>query len=83
MVPQDAAEGFLSSPLRTANNGAEVHALEVWILVRQHICLHIAECRLRLVVDAVVKGLDDVFLQFPVRRYAAFPNTATSHQCNR
>jgi len=37
--------------------------LEFWILVRQYICLHIAECRLRLVLDAVVKGLDDVFFK--------------------
>src|ERR1700674_2868752 len=50
-------------PLRTADDTAEVHALKLWILVRQYICLHIAECRLRLVPDAVVKGLDDVFFK--------------------
>src|SRR6266404_4700435 len=54
---------FLALPLRTADNAAEVHALELWILVRQHICLHIAECCLGFVPDAVVKGLDDVFLK--------------------
>src|SRR6266700_2194827 len=57
------AMDFLALPVRTADDTAEVHALELWILVRQHICLHIAECRLRLVLDAVVKGLDDVFFK--------------------
>ena len=37
--------------------------MELWILVRQYICLHIAECRLRFALDAVVKGLDDVFFK--------------------
>src|ERR1700692_4672067 len=58
-----ALRDFLPLPLRTADDTAEVHALELWILVRQYICLHIAECRLRLVLDAVVKGLDDVFFK--------------------
>src|SRR5260370_23668815 len=55
--------GFLALPLRTADDAAEVRALELWIFVRQYICLHIAECRLRLMLDAVVKGLDDVFFE--------------------
>src|ERR1700687_358763 len=50
-------------PLRTADDTAEVHTLELRILVREHICFHIAECRLRLVLDAVVKGLDDIFFK--------------------
>src|ERR1700757_1462523 len=54
---------LLALPLRTADDTAEVDALELRILVRQYICLHIAECRLRLVLDAVVKGLDDVFFK--------------------
>src|SRR5258706_10754490 len=54
---------FLTLPLRTADDTAEVNALEFWILVRQYICLHIAECCLRLVLDAVVKGLDDVLFK--------------------
>jgi hypothetical protein len=54
---------FLALPLRTADDTAKVHAPELWILVRQYICLHISECRLRLVLDALVKGLDDVFFK--------------------
>src|SRR5216683_904027 len=54
---------LLALPLRTADDTAEVHALELWILVRQYICLHIAECRLRPVLDAIVKGLDNVFFK--------------------
>src|SRR5438270_7839414 len=54
---------FLALPLRTTDDSAEVHALELWILVRQYICLHIAECRLRPVLDAVIKGLDNVFFK--------------------
>src|ERR1700694_2480246 len=62
----DMNSRFLKSlglPLRVPDDTAEVHALELWILVRQYICLHIAECRLRLVFNAVVKGLDDVFFK--------------------
>jgi hypothetical protein len=40
----------------------KVPALELWIL-RQHICLHIAECRLRPALDSGVKGPDDVFFK--------------------
>src|ERR1700687_3031466 len=54
---------LLALPLRSADDTAEVRALELWILVRQYIRLHIAECRLRLALDAVVEGLDDVFFK--------------------
>src|SRR5258708_24179278 len=57
------AQRFLALPLRTADDTAEVRALKPWILVRQHIFLYIAECRLRLALDAVVKGLDDVLFK--------------------
>src|ERR1700674_4467339 len=53
----------LTLPLRTADDTAEVQALKLGILVRQYIRLHIAECRLRLVLDAVVEGLDDIFFK--------------------
>src|SRR5438105_13630732 len=46
-----SAKAFLALPLRTTDDAAEVHALKSRILVRQHICLHIAECRLRLALD--------------------------------
>src|ERR1700683_8950 len=54
---------FSALPLRTADDIAEVQALKPWILVRQYICLHIAKCRLRLVLDAVVKVLNNVFFK--------------------
>src|SRR5258708_5793574 len=63
MPLHDLLRDFSALPLRTADETTEVQALELWILVRQYICLHIAECRLRLVLDAVVKGLDDVFFK--------------------
>src|ERR1700730_15970881 len=63
LLPDKSPLVFLALPLRTADDTAEVRALELWILVRQHICLHIAECRLRLLLNAVVKGLDDVFFK--------------------
>src|SRR6478736_1673219 len=61
--PELPLRDFLALPLGAADDTAEVDALELWILVRQYICLHIAECRLSLVLDAVVKGLDDVFFK--------------------
>jgi hypothetical protein len=61
--PLRSLRDFLALPLRGADDTAEVHALEPWILVRQDICLHIAEGRLRLLLDAIVKGLDDVFFK--------------------
>jgi hypothetical protein len=54
---------FLALPLRTADDIAEVQAAELWILVGQDIRLHIAECRLRFVLDAVVKVLDNVLFK--------------------
>jgi hypothetical protein len=38
---------FLALLLRTVNDISEVHALELWILVRQYIRLHIAEWMMR------------------------------------
>src|ERR1700733_4112505 len=58
-----AADGCLRFPQRTADDTTEVPSLELWILVRQHICLYIAECRLRLVLSAIVKCLDDIFFK--------------------
>src|ERR1700751_981203 len=57
------ATDLLTLPLRTADDTAEVHAVKLWILVGKHIRLYIAECRLRLVLDAVVEGLDDVLFK--------------------
>src|SRR5713101_574907 len=53
----------LPAPGGSSDDAAEVAAGEVRILVREHVGLDVAEGRLRLVLDAVVKGLDDVFLE--------------------
>src|SRR6202022_3050008 len=53
----------LPAPGGSSDHAAEIAALEVRILVRQHVGLDVAEGCLRLVLDAVVEGLDDVFLE--------------------
>src|SRR6185369_7304100 len=50
-------------PVRAADNAAEIAAVEVRLLVRDDVGLHVAKGRVRLVPDAVVEGLDDVFLE--------------------
>src|SRR3954452_14995 len=54
--------GGLPAPGRSSDDAAKIAACEVRILVRKHVSLDVAECRLRLVLDAVVEGLNDVFL---------------------
>src|SRR5258707_7173825 len=53
----------LPSPRGGADHAAEIDATEVRVLVREHVGVDIAEGRLRLVLVAVVEGLDDVFLE--------------------
>ena len=55
-----------ASPGGPADDAAEVAAVEVWLLVRDHVGLDVAEGGIGLVLDAVIEGLDDVFLE--VRR---------------
>src|SRR5580704_16925018 len=50
-------------PRRCADHAAEVAALEGGVLVRKNVCLDVAECRMRLVLEAIVECLDDVFLE--------------------
>src|SRR5258706_5167907 len=50
-------------PGRLADHAAEVAALEGRVLVRKHVSLDVAECRVRLALDAVVEGLHDGFLE--------------------
>src|SRR5258707_11296588 len=52
-----------AAPGGAADHAAEVAAMEVQLLVGDHIGLDVAEGRLRLVLDAVVERLDDVFLE--------------------
>src|SRR5437016_6273533 len=57
------ADWSLSRPGRGADHPAEILGPEGGILVGEHIGVDIAEGRLRPVVKAVVKGLDDLFLE--------------------
>src|SRR5260370_5580654 len=67
-----AAWGFrsqgLPAPGGAADHAAEIALMEVRILVREHVGIDVAEGRLRLVLVAVVEGLDDVFLETRVTR---------------
>src|SRR4051794_22870351 len=53
----------LAGPGGGANHAAEILRLEGGILVGEHVGLDIAKGRLGLGVDAVVEGLDDLFLE--------------------
>src|ERR1700738_4580984 len=53
----------LPSPGGSADHAAEIDAAEVRVLIREHVGVDVAEGRLRLVLVAVVEGLDDVFLE--------------------
>src|SRR5258708_2710788 len=57
------ARGPSAPPGRSANHAAEIAAPEGRVLVRKHVGLHVSECRVGLVFDAVVERLDDVFLE--------------------
>src|SRR6266852_3061748 len=53
----------LPAPGGSSDDAAKIAAAEVRILIRQHVGLDVAEGRLRFVLDTVVEGLDDVFLE--------------------
>src|SRR5882757_3750655 len=73
--PSDASESLsagifdgrtqrgLPSPGRGADHAAEIDLGEVRVLIREYVGVDIAEGRLRLVLVAVVEGLDDIFLE--------------------
>lgn len=52
-----------ADPGGVANHAAEVPGNELWILVREHIRLHIAKSRVWFLANAVVERLKDVFLK--------------------
>src|SRR5260370_38187886 len=58
-----AARTCLAGPSRGADHAAEILGSEGGILVSEHVGFDVAEGRLGLVVDAVVEGLDDLFLE--------------------
>src|SRR5437660_5623094 len=53
----------LAGPGRGADHAAEILGPERGVLVGEHVCLDVAEGRLGLAVDAVVKSLDERFLE--------------------
>src|SRR5882672_10019048 len=62
--PAGARNGFdISVPGRSANHAAEIAAPESRVLVREHVGLDVAECRVGLVFNAIVERPDDVFLE--------------------
>src|SRR5882672_2357726 len=66
----------LPSPGRGADHAAEIAAPEGRILIRENIGFHIAERRLRLMLDAVIEGLDDVFFEMRCPRMCMHPRLA-------
>src|SRR5258705_6984608 len=60
--------GGLPAPGGSSDDVAEIDAGEMRVLVRQHVGVDVAEGRLRLVLVAVVEGLDDVFLEMRATR---------------
>src|SRR3981081_3161403 len=61
----------LPAPGGSSDDVAKIDAGEMRILVRQHVGVDVAEGRLRLVLVAVVEGLDDVFLEMRAARMRA------------
>src|SRR3977135_614946 len=55
--------GPSAPPGRSANHAAEIAAPESRVLVREHVGLDVAECRVGLAFDGVVARPDDVFLE--------------------
>src|SRR5260370_34194344 len=53
----------LAGPARGSDHAAEILGPERGTLVGEHVGVDSAEGRLRLVVEAVVEGLDDLFLE--------------------
>jgi hypothetical protein len=58
-------------PLRVENYGARIGLLVRRIALRQHIRLHIPECRLRLLDDPIGKMIDGVLLEIRLARMIA------------
>ena len=67
-----AGDLALPTPRGSSDDAAEIAAPEGRILIRQDICFHIAEGRLRLVLDTVIEGLDDVFFEMRAARSPAW-----------
>src|ERR1700721_4062608 len=63
-----AADRSSAAPRRATDAAAEVTTVEVRVLVGDHIGLDVAEGGIGLVLDAVIEGLDDVFLEAPGAR---------------
>src|SRR6202521_1278286 len=57
------ADGCSAVPGGATDHAAEISRREMRVLVGEHVSLDVAERSVRLVPDAVVEGLDDVFLE--------------------
>src|ERR1700730_11309863 len=57
------ADGCSAVPGGATDHAAEISQREMRVFVGEHVGLDVAEGRMRLVPDAVVEGLDDVFLE--------------------
>src|ERR1700716_1284244 len=58
-----SVDGCLRAPSGAADHAAEISSREMRVLVGEHVGLDVAEGSVRLVPDAVVEGLDDLFLE--------------------
>src|SRR5882757_6403113 len=56
-------DGCSAVPGGATNHAAEISRREMRVLVGEHVGLDVAEGSMRLVPDAVVEGLDDLFLE--------------------
>src|SRR5260370_33440615 len=63
-----AAKRASFGPRGSTNHMAEIGALEGRVLVGKNVGFDVAEGRLRLVLDAIIEGLDDVFLEVNAAR---------------
>jgi hypothetical protein len=53
----------LTGPRRLPNDAAKITAVEMRILVRQHVGFDVAKGRIRPVLDPVVESIDNIFLE--------------------
>src|SRR6202007_5551 len=63
-----SVDGCSAVPGGAADHAAEISRREMRVLVGEHVGLDVAEGGMRLVPDAVVEGLDDVFLETAAAR---------------
>src|SRR5690348_11898513 len=65
-----ASDRVSARPGRAEDDRAEIFSLIVGILQRQHVGLHVAERRLRLLDDTLSEVIDNAFLEVRLARVA-------------